>query len=101
MDTAAVLVSILERVRGILWDPYAGQTAFWCGSAWTLLFALMLGYASKMLLFFRGKILRFFAPSKLPATNNGPSPASDLAGCLKSVFVLTVLCAVIALLIFI
>lgn len=88
MESASLLTSILDRLQRVLWDPYVGQTAFWVGSCWTLILAGVVGFISGRILYWRGRILLFFSPGKRPATVDTPSPASNLAGCIKSAFML-------------
>lgn len=91
MESASLLASILDRLQGVLWDPYVGQTAFWVGACWTLIATGVVGFISMRILYWRGRILQFFAPGKRPATVDAASPASNFAGCVKSALLLIAL----------
>lgn len=81
---------IFDVLRDAIFVPLTTSDDYAAGFFWGLVVAVVIGGASRFILWARGLIRAFFNPTKVPATNPGPSGYSRLKGCVFAVFVLFV-----------
>ena len=87
MVPVETISSILEYFNDAVLFRLVAEEAFRAGFCWAAFLALLVGMFSRFFLYFWKPIKAFFAPTKSPATNSGPSPFSRMMSCLTQILI--------------
>jgi len=91
----AILREIIEPFLARLAD----DSSFRSGVCSGLLVALLIGGLSWLVLHYWGILLRFFRPTRKPATEAGPSPYTTYTGAIRAFVMLAIILIPIILLV--
>ena len=84
-SAARLIGSALSFVGRQMYDwiiaPFLHDASFRSGAIWGIVLTFVIGYLSRLLLYWWGRVLQFFAATKQPATKAGDSPYSTSLGC--------------------
>ena len=80
-----------DQIYNLIVAPFLRDAAYRSGFIWGLIAALVIGYVSARLIYWWGRVLQFFAATKLPATKAGDSPFSTSRGCSMSIIKIIVM----------
>ena len=70
-----------RQINDLIVQPFLHDASFRSGAIWGVITALVVGYLSRLLLYWWSRVLQFFAATKQPATKEGASPYSTSLGC--------------------
>jgi hypothetical protein len=74
-----VLIPLWNEFFSPLWS----DMSYFRGFVFGLVLSFVVGSVSRQLVWLRGLVLKFFAPTKEPATAQGPRPSETAVGCLR------------------
>lgn len=93
------ILNFVEPLLGRFYTRFADDGSFRSGFWWGLFIALLIGWASRQIIYRWNQFLQFFNPTQTPATEPGPSPFRTLIQAIFAFVVLAIVFIFILLLI--